>query len=268
MKKIAVAALALVAAGAAMAEVTSANIVGYTTATLSQQWTILGVNFTAVDGSNLTIQNALPYVDGMTKGANINTADQIQIQNASGGYDTYYMSNGKNAKGGTVANLEGKWAKAGTTSATTDTVAPGTAFWFFRQDATTPLTLKVAGGVSVLASHAKQVDLQWKHIANPYPTDLPLNDGIPYAEGMTKGANINTADQIQIQNASGGYDTYYMSNGKNAKGGTVADLDGKWAKAGTTTKTTDSLPAGKGAWYYRQGSTDFAITIARPYTLE
>ena len=123
MKKIAVAALALVAAGAAMAEVTSANIVGYTTATLSQQWTILGVNFTAVDGSNLTIQDALPYVAGMTKGAAAAAADQIQIQKAGGGYDTYYMSNGKNAKGSTVAGLEGKWAKAGAYAATTDTTA-------------------------------------------------------------------------------------------------------------------------------------------------
>ena len=113
--------------------VESANIVGYTTATLSQQWTILGVNFTAVDGSNLSIQDALPYVDGMTKGANVNTADQIQIQNASGGYDTYYMSNGKNAKGGTVDNLEGKWAKGTATTATTDSIPAGKGAWYNRR---------------------------------------------------------------------------------------------------------------------------------------
>ena len=267
MKKLVTAACAL-AAGLALAEVESANIVGYTTATLSQQWTILGVNFTAVDGSNIKIQDAIPYVDGMTKGAAAAAADQIQIQNASGGYDTYFMSNGKNAKGGTVANLEGKWAKGGTTTATEDTIAPGTAFWFFRQTATAPLTVKVAGGVSVLASYDKQINQAWKHIANPYPTDLPLNDGIPYVSGMTKGAAAAAADQIQIQNASGGYDTYYMSNGKNAKGGTVTGLEGKWAKMGTTTKTTDSIPAGKGAWYGRKGDTDFEITIARPYTIE
>jgi len=268
MKKIAVAALALVAAGAAMAEVTSANIVGYTTATLSQQWTILGVNFTAVDGSDLTIQNALPYVDGMTKGANATVADQIQIQNASGTYDIYYMSNGKNAKGQSVSGLEGKWAKSGTTTATTDTVTPGTAFWYGRYDATAPLTIKVAGGVSVIASYDKQINVAWKHIANPYPTDLPLNDGIPYVNGMTKGANATVADEIQIQNAAGTYDIYYMSNGKNAKGQSVSGLEGKWAKSGTTTATTDSLPAGKGAWYGRKGSTDFAFTVTRPYTIE
>ena len=264
MKKLVTAACALVA-GLALADgVESANIVGYQQVTLSQQWTILGVNFTAVDGSNISLQDAIPYVEGMTAANTVNNADQIQIQNASGGYDTYYMSNGKNAKNATVAGLEHKWA-SGYTAATT-TLAPGTAFWFYRKDATSPITINIAGGVSMIASYAKQLDGTWKHIANPYPTDLPLNDGIPYVEGMTAANTVNNADQIQIQNAAGGYDTYYMSNGKNAKNATVAGLEHKWASGYTL--ATASIPAGKGAWFYRKGDTDFAITIARPYTIE
>jgi predicted phosphohydrolase len=113
------------------------------------------------------------------------------------------------------------------------------------------------------------INLTWKHIANPYPTDLPLNDGIPYTDGMTKGNNdLATADNIQIQNALGGYDTYYMSNGKNAKGATVAGLDGKWAQAGQYTPTTTGMiPVGSGAWYMRRGSTDFTVQVVRPYAL-
>ena len=108
MKKLVTAACALVA-GLALADgVESANIVGYTEVTLNKEWTIFGINFTAVDGSNLSLQDAVPYVDGMAKGANTSAADQIQIQNASGGYATYYMSNGKNAKGGTVAKKSAK----------------------------------------------------------------------------------------------------------------------------------------------------------------
>ena len=96
---------------------------------------------------------------------------------------------------------------------------------------------------------------------------MSLNDAVPYVAGMTKGNNIASADQIQIQNATGGYDTYYMSNGKNAKGNAVADLEGKWAVAGSTTKAEASIPAGKGAWYIRKGSTDFEINVSRPYSL-
>ena len=97
---------------------------------------------------------------------------------------------------------------------------------------------------------------------------MSLNEAVPYVDGMTKGNSINTADQIQIQTATGGYTTYYMSNGKNAKGtGDVAGLDGKWAKGGTYAPTTDAIPAGKGAWFCRKGDANFEITVARPFDL-
>ena len=96
---------------------------------------------------------------------------------------------------------------------------------------------------------------------------MALNDAVPYVTGMTKGANANDADQIQIQTSTGGYTTYYMSNGKNAKGTAVTGLEGKWAKGGTYVPTTDSIPAGKGAWFCRKGSDNFQITVARPFEL-
>ena len=266
MKKLMIAATAAFCATVGFS-LESANIVGYNTVTLTEKWTILGVNFTGVDGNAMSINDAIPYAEGMVKGANVNTADQIQIQDGNGGYNTYYMSNGKNAKGGTVDGLEGKWAKAGTTTPSTDTVKNGTAFWYCRTTVAAgdpSLTLTIAGAVSLLASSDKQISETWVHIANPYPAELALNDGIPFTTGMTKGANINDADQIQIQDGAGGYVTYYMSNGKNAKGGTVDGLEGKWAKAGTTTATTDSIPVGKGAWFCRKGSEAITLTIANP----
>ena len=270
MKKVML-AVAAVAAGAAMAnEISSQNIVGYSQIELTSKNTIVGINYLGTGATAMNLSDAVPYVDGMTKGANINTADQIQIQTSTGGYTTYYMSNGKNAKGADVAGLEGKWAKAGTTTPTTDTVGAGQAFWYVRQNYTNgdpSLFLTVAGEVCTLASSSKDINIQYTHIANPYPTDLPLNDGIPYVVGMTKGANINTADQIQIQTSTGGYTTYYMSNGKNAKGADVVGLEGKWAQAGTTTPTADAIPAGKGAWFCRKGSDNFTITVARPFDL-
>ena len=218
----------------------------------------------------MALNDAVPYVDGMVKGNGMTSADQIQIQTSTGGYTIYYMSNGKNAKNAAVAGLEGKWAKGGTYTPTTDKVAAGQAFWYVRNgwtEESPALNINVSGEVCTLASSAKDIALQYTHIANPYPADLPLNDGIPFVEGMTKGNAATSADNIQIQTPTGGYSIYYMSNGKNAKNAAVAGLEGKWAKGGTYVPTTDVIPAGKGAWFCRKGTTDFQLTITRPFDL-
>ena len=249
------------------AQVESVNIVGYNTVTLDKQWTIIAANFEAVGGGAIAIQDAFPYSDGMTKGNNNLVADVLQIQNATGGYDIYYMSNGKNAKGATIAGLEGKWAAMATFTPTTATIAPGTALWYGARNFAPAFQITVAGQALATATADMPVSLAVKHIANPYPTDLPLNNGIPYTDGMTKGNNNLVADNIQIQNATGGYDIYYMSNGKNAKGAIIEGLDGKWAAMATFTPTTAAIPVGAGAWYLRRGSTDFTVQVVRPYAL-
>ena len=44
----------------------------------------MSVNFTKPDGSAMTINEAFPYVEGMTQGIS-GAGDEIQIQNATGG---------------------------------------------------------------------------------------------------------------------------------------------------------------------------------------
>ncbi len=82
---------------------------------------------------------------------------------------------------------------------------------------------------------------------------------------MTQGGS-GAADEIQIQNTTGGYDVYYMANGTVGKA-TVPEIVGKWVKNGTTVAAEASIPVGKGAWYKRQGSTDFNLVITKPYDL-
>ena len=268
MKKIML--IAAAAAGlVAMADGVESGVVGYNTVTIDKQYTIMGINFTDTDGNNIPLQKALPYTEGMTKGANISSADQIQVMNATGGYDIYYMSNGKNAKGATISGLEGNWAASGKFVVSDATLAPGSTFWYIRNaKEAEPFTITVAGGVSALASYDTQINIGYKLISNPYPVELDLNENIRYVAGMTKGANISAADSIQIMNATGGYDIYYMSNGKNAKGATISGLEGKWAASGKFVVAEDAkIPVGKGAWYIRKGNTDFTITITKPYDL-
>ena len=223
----------------------------------------MSVNFTKPDGTAMTINEAFPYVEGMTQGAS-GSGDEIQIQNTTGGYDTYYMSNGKVGKS-TISEIVGKWVKDGTSTIADRAMNPGTAFWYKAQNYSTPFNVTVAGGVITDVSKTIAIEKTWTHIANPYPVALNLNESIGFVSGMTQGAS-GSGDEIQIQNTTGGYDTYYMSNGKVGKS-TISEIVGKWVKDGTAEAANASIPVGKGAWYKRQGSTDFNLTITKPYDL-
>ena len=105
--------------------------------------------------------------------------------------------------------------------------------------------------------------MAYQLISNPYPCDLPLNNGIPYTEGMTKGNATTTSDNIQIMDDEGNYATYFLCNGLKGKG-TVENGDGKWVKSTESVVTTDSLPAGKGGWFVRKNGSLANITIVNP----
>ncbi len=268
MKKIML--IAAAAAGlVAMADGVESGVVGYNTSTISRQYTMFGVNFTATGGGNISIQDVMPYAEGMTAANIYTSADQIQVQGEDGNYVTYYLSNGKNGKGVDVAGLANKWAASGKFVVSDATLAPGTAFWFIKKESTfTPFSVVTAGGVSSVASYDQPIRVGFKLIANPYPTDLYLNQSIPYVEGMTTANIYTSADQIQIPDATGNYVTYYLSNGKNGKGVDVSGLDKKWALSGKFVPADDAhIPVGGSAWYIRKGNTDFTLTISKPYDL-
>ena len=228
----------------------------------------MACNFEGVDGNALPINTAFPYAEGMTTGNSINKGDNLQIMKDDGGYDIYYMSNGKNAKGSTVAGLEGKWAKGGTYVPTTDTIAAGKAFWYISQghiaDAEkAPFAIQVAGQVMSQTAQTRELAASYMIIGCPYPVDISLNGGI-VVTGATQGNSINKGDNLQIMKDNGGYDVYYMSNGKNAKGSAVSGLEGKWAKGGTYVPTEDKFPAGGAAWYVRQGDDPVSVQFVNP----
>lgn len=257
--------------GAVQADAISSDIVGYTTIPIQSKYQIIGVQFQNVSGGSLKLNEAIPYQEGMTKGTNMGTADNVQIGDDAGGWTVYYMSSGKNAKGKTIDGLEGKWALNGTTAVADVELTPGTAFWYVRNtvDEST-FNLTIAGSVTTLPSADYEFASQYRIFANPYPTPLAINEAFPYdAETMTAGTNMGTADNIQIGDNEGGWTVYYMSNGKNAKGKTIDGLEGKWALNGTTAVTDAAIPVGKAAWYVRKDTSKPAvsITLTRPYSL-
>ena len=130
--------------GAVVADsIESANVVGYNPVEINNQYTILGIPFTGTTGAALSIQDAVPYCPGMTKGNAPTSADTIQIMKDDGNYDTYFLCNGYKSKG-VIEGGDGKWVK-GTENAVSTTLMPaGTPFWYVSKNYATPYTITVA----------------------------------------------------------------------------------------------------------------------------
>ena len=171
-----------------------------------------------------------------------------------GSYKIYYMSNGKVGKA--TYDTAGKWVcTEDTTTAATDTIASGTAFWFVsKKGATTPYNITVAGQVLATTSETKDIDQTYMLVASPYPIALPFNDNVVIAEGATSGSASSVADSIQVMQDDGSYKIYYMSNGKAGKA--TFDTAGKWVCTDDVTQaTTDTFPVGKGAWFVSKNAS-------------
>ena len=239
-----------------------ATLVGYNTITINKEYTLLTINFDDVDGAALTVQKAFPYCDGMTEAKVYGSADNIQVMNAEGGYDIYFMWNGASGKSGTADPTKRGWAKAGSTSLTTDTLPKGSTMWYQSRaakydDANTHYNLTVAGAVSLAEKFDYTLNKEYTLVGNPFPVEIPLNGGVVLTE-PTVAKVYGSADNVQIMNVEGGYDIYFMWNGASGKSGTADPEKQGWAKAGSTSQTTDKFPVGRGAWFQARNPSESA----------
>ena len=260
MKKLMFTAAVAAAIGAFAIE--SANVVGYNQVEINKEYTILGIPFTGTTGSALSIQDALPYCTGMTKGNGVSASDNIQIMDSEGNYAVYFLCNGYKGKG-TVEGGDGKWVNGAESAVSTTTMPAGTPFWYVSKNYATPYTITVAGEVLSMSTNETPLNVTYQLIGNPYPCDLPLNNCIPYTDGMTKGNGVSASDNIQIMDDEGNYAVYFLCNGYKGKG-TVEGGDGKWVNGAESAVTTDSIPAGKGAWFVRHSEGLANIKIVNP----
>ena len=238
--------------------------------TINKEYTLLTVNFDAVDGNALTIQEAFPYVEGMTEAKVVTAADNIQVMRQDGGYDTYFMWNGAAGKTGTADPAKRGWSKSGYTAKTTDTLAKGATMWYQSRaakydDVATHYNLTVAGQVSLAEKFEYDIDKEYTLVGNPFPIEIPLNGGVVVTE-PTVAKVVTGADNVQIMRDDGGYDTYFMWNGAAGKTGTADPEKQGWSKSGYTAQTTDNFPVGRGAWFQARnpaGKLQFKNPIAQ-----
>jgi len=241
-------AVAALSAGICMADITSANIVGYQTvnAPAAGTYMALSVSFDNV-GQDASYKIASLLSVGAPKGAAtaLTSADQIWLWDTEAGdwVKYFYRKIGNQAAVG--------WCKAGSTTETTDTISAGETFFFRRGGGGASTTITLSGQVKPFTASAvydAPAAGSYKFMGYPWPVELAIADFDKY-QGAPKGAAtaLTSADQIWLWDTEAGdwVKYFYRKIGNQAAVG--------WCKAGATTKTTDKIPAGQGFFFRRGG---------------
>ena len=169
------------------------------------------------------------------------------IRNSSGGYDFYYyLSDGLDNGDGTYSPA---WVDDAATPVT-EAIALGTGFWFYNPtDNTSALT--IAGEVTSDASVDVNYVADFNLAANPYPVSFAPGDvvweGLVGAAWDIDNTWYETAPQVMVRNASGGYDFYYfLSDGLDNGDGTYSPA---WVDDAATPVTEKVIPDGAAFWF-------------------
>ena len=242
MKKLMCAAAALVA-GVAVADITSANIVGYAGTQLDDDWgfVLTGSQFINIgEKQKCSLADVKPvastdYIVG-------NGDVEIQTLTSSGSVDQYYKWNGS------------KWVfKNGGADASGEVMPAGKGLWVANsvdpEDAI--ITFQTAGEVAT-SDILVRLDDDWGFVAaaNGFPVDLKLGQ---ISLEPTEDYSVGNGDvEIQTLTSSGGVDQYYKWNGS------------KWVfKNGGADANDVIIPAGKGLWIANSVDPDDSLIDLR-----
>ena len=255
----------------AVADVTSANIVGYNTVTIHPGYNMLSVNFKDVNNTEgIGIQelflgggNAACPFTGNTAST---LADQIQVfvnDGVNADYVSYYLY--KNSKTSTDPK-NNYWCNSSNAIEQDKKFNNGDTLWF-RSQAKGPVTFSISGEVELSNVRTVTINKGYNMIGNFFPAGWAVNDE-PYTTDYWKnaGATGNTAstmaDQIQVYVNNGvdtpDYTTYYLYN--NSKS-TTDPKNWKWCNSANAAVEGNILPVGQGAWYLNRGTKASSFTL-------
>ena len=260
MKKLMFAA-AVVAAGVAMAEIESSNVVGYQNIAINPGFNMIAFNFQPMDNDKdeISIQDFVDNKADLVANTAPGTSDQIQVWDGTK-FSTYFYRMYKSNNPGKFT-LGPAWVSTdAATVPTTDTVKRGFGVWFARPTTSTAGTITVLGAVNA-ASKTHDILAGFNMISSAFPCDFKLNEGpIDWAAcGAVANTAPGTSDQIQVWDGAK-FTTYFYRMYKSNNPGKFT-LGPAWVSTdAATAPTTDTIPAGKGFWYARP-STSAAGTL-------
>ena len=220
----AVAALGL----SAFADVESANVVGYTGASING-----GVFYMIANAFDATTGNGAGIAIKDLVTGEIPYGAEMQVRLPSGGYDIYkYIAEAYDEE---LDDFVPGWADGGDNLATA-MIAPGAAFWFKTDSA---CNVTIAG--QVLSDASKTVGVNagiFSMIGNAYPADVNPN--------KVTWTGLSYGDEMQVRLDAGGYDIYkYIAEAYDEE---LDDFVPGWADTLDNLVTSQVLKSSRGAW--------------------
>ena len=267
MKKLMFAAAAL-AVGVAVADVTSANIVGYMTpTTVEDDFNMIAIPFYNVDGSGLDFNRDIT-VKGVATGEGAQECDFVHVYINSDGWYFLYNHHDELAPG-QRGHMDDGWYTTDDEEIGDyfpDGFPVGTAMWYEAYadgERSEPLSITFSGEVE----GAKSVTLEnlagddFNMISNPYPVAWdPNNAEAVQFENVATGEGAQDCDFIHVYINGDGWYFLYNHHDELAPG-QRGHMDDGWY---TTDDEEigdyfpDGIPAGTAMWYEAFGGADRA----------
>jgi hypothetical protein len=264
MKKLLIAAVAVLAVASISIAVTSQNAVGYAKegGPDAGKFEIISINVLG-NGNTVGIQNAIKNTEDLNATTSLDSADQIFIWTGLG-YDQYGFFAGASNNYWMSAGDVG-WQKAANTGGpeTNAVIARGDSVWFRTGTGGAVADLMSLGEVPNDGTYDVGLFEGFTLVAYPYSSTINLQD--LSISNSTASTDLDAADQIFVWTGLG-YDQYGFFAGTTDYWLDAGDVG--WQKAGSASPATDAdLDLGKGVWYK---SADGAKTIGftQNYTLD
>ncbi|MBQ0031228.1 MAG: hypothetical protein KBT68_00345 [bacterium] len=253
-----------------MADVSSANVVGYSTVTVKAGWlNLISAQFDAVG------ENARPALnDGFVSGEIFGTdqysyddADMIMVYMPSlGGYHSdykFYWSVDESDP-----SYNNVWLCT-TDDEPTDYVLPADKSFFYWCRNDHDVTLTFAGAVKAEPVSAEITGNYLNMVANPYPAEIVLNGANRSFAWETLGVkgsdqySYDEADMIMLYVPTlGGYHSDYKFYWSIDESDSA--YNNVWLCTTDDEPTTQTIPAGAGFWYWRRGAENITLPFASP----
>ena len=238
-----------------MAQVESANVVGYQDIVVTPGFNCISLNFDAVGGGGIDIQNLIA-TNNLIAGNSATVSDRIQIWDGTRFTEYFYRAYKANNPGRFL--LGPCWVKnqsgyTGEKAAYSITNAVGV--WFARPDtAPATATIKMMGEVGDTAKNL-QINPGFNMIGLAFPVDIEVNSEscpIDWTTCAIAGNSATASDRIQVWDGTRFTEYFYRAYKANNPGRFL--LGPCWVKnqSGYTGEKADlTIHAGEGFWYAR-----------------
>lgn len=178
-------------------EISSQNIVGYTTSALeAEKWYLIGCNFEKAGDGNLSIQE---LVSGVDPASDPTVAPTIQYWDGAKLVTLSYLDFVWDPNAGDGGDFVVGWADPSTLEAVSFEAQPGFGCWIKLPVAG---NITCAGQVVATDSAEREVTSNWQLIANPYPMALNFNSEKFDCSGLVANSEVSEAPSIQYWDGS------------------------------------------------------------------